>query len=135
METNSNPPFREESRIPVPILPSQFLDVWHRKKVLSPERELALAVLVQAWDDLRTFRSARLYVETYQWVASEDRTWLYAFDNICDILNLSAERLRAEFLRGGPRPSAECSIDVTQLTVPLFPKAHASRPSHAETVR
>jgi hypothetical protein len=135
MEPTSRPPLREESWIPEPILPSQFLDVWHRQKVLSPERELALAVLAQACDDLLTSRSARLYVETYQWVASDDRTWLYAFDNICDILNLSAERLRAELLRGGPRPPSECSLNVPELTVPLLAKAHAGRPSHEETVR
>ena len=93
--------------IPEPVLASQFLDIWHRRTVLPPEQELLLAVLVQARDDLRAFRSARtrraqrLYEEAYEWVASDDRTWLYAFGNICDILNLSAECLRAELLGDG----------------------------------
>jgi hypothetical protein len=104
MMPNTTP---EEPPIPEPILGSQFLDIWQRRTVLSPERDLMLAVLAQARDDLRSARTrrARLYVEAYKWVASDDQTWLYAFRNICDILDLSAEWLRAELLRHSAAPS------------------------------
>ncbi len=139
MVPNSRPkPFCEESLIPEPILPSQFLDIWHRRSVLTPERELLLAVLIQARDDLRAFRSARtrrgrrLYTETYERVASDDRTWMYAFGNICDILSLSAECARAKLLREGaaPRPP-ERSSKVTKVAGPVATTVQSGGPSQA----
>jgi hypothetical protein len=85
-------------------VPLQFYEIWHRPRAASPERELALSVLWQAAIDLQKGRDTRqrkrlrLHREAYKWVASNDRTWPFSFLNLCDVLNLSADCLRAELL-------------------------------------
>ena len=71
---------------------------------VCPERKLAVAVLSQASDDLQKFRYARrgagysLYADARKWIASNDRLWPYSFLNLCDVLNLAADAIRAELL-------------------------------------
>jgi hypothetical protein len=96
--------FLEELLQPETTLPEQFEEIWHRGSTPTPERALALSVLWQAAADLQKFRRARtrkqqrLYMEAYQWVASEERTWPYSFVNLCEVLRLSPDFLRAELL-------------------------------------
>jgi hypothetical protein len=90
--------------VPEAALPTQFADIWHRSRAISPERALALAVLWEAVLDLQRFRFAtrrrqqRLYWEAYEWVASEDRFWAYSFANLCDAIGLTPESVRQELL-------------------------------------
>jgi hypothetical protein len=35
-----------------------------------------------------------MYEEACEWVTSEDRTWLFSFENICDTLEINAEYVR-----------------------------------------
>jgi len=71
---------------------------------VCPERQLAVAVLSQAADDLRKFRYARrgsgysLYADARNWITSNDRKWPYSFLNLCDVLHLAADAIRAELL-------------------------------------
>jgi len=71
---------------------------------VCPERQLAVAVLSQAADDLQKFRYARsgagysLYADARKWIASNDRLWPYSFLNLCDALHLAADVMRAELL-------------------------------------
>lgn len=89
---------------PEAALPTQFADIWHRSRAISPERALALAVLWEAVFDLQKFRYAqrrrqqRLYWEAYEWVASEERSWPYSFVNLCEHLDLSPESVREQLL-------------------------------------
>jgi len=87
-----------------PALPVQFQDIWHRTRYTSPERSLVLSVVWQAVIDLQKYRFAkrrrqqRLYMEAYRWVASSDRQWPYAFENIAEMLNVAPERLREQLI-------------------------------------
>jgi len=89
---------------PEPALPSQFDDIWRHSRAITPERELALAVLTQAVLDLHKFRFARrrrpqrFYMEAYLWVASDEREWPFSFLNLCDGLGLDADGLRERLL-------------------------------------
>jgi hypothetical protein len=71
---------------------------------VCPERQLAVAVLSQAADDLQKFRYAQsgagysLYADARKWIASNDRLWPYSFLNLCDALHLAADVMRAELL-------------------------------------
>ncbi len=84
--------------------PEQFRDVWHRTRAISAERSLVLSVLWQAVLDLHKYRFAkrhrqqRLYMEAYQWVACEDRSWSFSFVNLCEALDFSPESLRERLL-------------------------------------
>ena len=71
---------------------------------VCPERKLAAAVLCQAANDLRKFRYARrsagysLFADARKWITSNDRLWPYSFLNLCDVLHLAADVIRAELL-------------------------------------
>lgn len=87
-----------------PALPTQFQDIWHRTRYISPERSLVLSVVWQAVIDLQKYRFAkrrrqqRLYMEAYRWVASADRQWAYSFENIAEMLNVDPDRLREQLI-------------------------------------
>jgi hypothetical protein len=66
------------------------------------QRELAAGVLKQAAQDLRRFHGAtsrverELYYDAHSWVMSDDYSWPYSFQNVCQILNRAPEELRQE---------------------------------------
>jgi hypothetical protein len=68
----------------------------------TPEKGLALGVLKQAAHDLRRFRSAtrgirrELYHDAYDWVTANDFSWPYSFVNVCKLLDVCPEVVRAE---------------------------------------
>ncbi|MGH7785921.1 MAG: hypothetical protein ACRERC_03585 [Candidatus Binatia bacterium] len=101
-----------------PALPVQFHDIWHRTRYTTPERSLVLSVVWQAVIDLQKYRFAtrrrqqRLYMEAYRWVASDDRQWAYSFCNIAEMLNVDADRMRAQLLSFGAEGATVAPIDV-----------------------
>jgi hypothetical protein len=70
----------------------------------SGEAILAAAVLRLAFEDLEKHRNAtevrrrRAFREAYVWVASDERRWPFSFLNVCDMLELSPDALRARML-------------------------------------
>jgi hypothetical protein len=90
--------------IPEAALPTQFGDIWHKTRAITPERALALAVVWEAVLDLGKYRFAkrrrqqRLYWEAYEWVTADDRVWPFSFVNLCDILGLTPDPVRKQLL-------------------------------------
>ena len=72
--------------------------------VPTPEKGLAAGVLKQAAHDLRRFRGAikgfgrELYVDASSWITANDFSWPYSFVNVCKLLDLSPDVVRAEVL-------------------------------------
>src|SRR5207253_8568871 len=72
--------------------------------VPTPEKGLAAGVLKQAADDLRQFRAAtkgfrrELFLDAYSWITANDFSWPYSFVNVCKLLDLSPDVVRAEVL-------------------------------------
>jgi hypothetical protein len=72
--------------------------------VPAAEKGLAAGVLKQAAHDLRRFRGAtkgfrwELYVDAYSWITANDFSWPYSFVNVCKLLDLSPDVIRAEVL-------------------------------------
>jgi hypothetical protein len=70
----------------------------------TPEKGLAVGVLKQAAYDLRRFRAAtksahrELYLDAHSWVTANDFSWPYSFMNVCKLLDLCSEVVRAELL-------------------------------------
>lgn len=97
----------EELLNPEVTLPSQFQRMWHGARRLSPERELLLAVLFQAVQDMRTYKAARrpsdqkVYRDAWRWLVSNDCSSVSSFLNICDALGLCARSLRRALLMEG----------------------------------
>lgn len=100
----------DDFTMPETLLPEQFAALWYNTRATTPERALALAVLSQAVLDLVRFRYARrrrfqrLYWEAYEWVHSEERTWPFAFLNLCDAFGIDASAFRKHVLRFGADP-------------------------------
>jgi hypothetical protein len=85
---------------PDTLLPSQFFDRVRRRTEHDGERRLMIAVLEDAVDVYRKQAGARdprgeqLFREAEEWIEDPDRTWLFSFRNICDVLDIDADYLR-----------------------------------------
>lgn len=68
------------------------------------DKSLAAGVLKEAARDLRRFRSAtrglkqELYLDAYSWIMVDDFSWPYSFVNVCRLLDVCPEVVRAELL-------------------------------------
>ena len=102
---------------PDTLLPSQFFDRLRRRSEYHGERRLMIAVLEDAVDvyrkqaGTRDVRGNQLFLEAEEWIEDRDRTWLFSFENICDVLDIDAGYLRRglhewkkRVLAGEPQP-------------------------------
>jgi hypothetical protein len=70
----------------------------------TPEKGLAVGVLKQAAYDLRRYRTAtkaadrEVYLDAHSWVTAYDSSWPYSFMNVCKLLELCPEMVRADLL-------------------------------------
>ncbi len=82
----------------VGVMPVQFAHVRGARAV--GERRLLLAILEDAVRCFRTNLFARdrrgraLFREAERWIASEDRTFYFSFENICELLAVDARSVR-----------------------------------------
>ena len=82
------------------LLPTQYFAAFRRGRAVEGERRLMLAVLEDAVDAYRKHALARdprdqaCFLEAKEWFVSEDHSWLFAFENICDVLEMNADYLR-----------------------------------------
>ena len=83
------------------LLPNQYFAAFRRGRAVEGERRLMLAVLEDAVDSYRKYAIARdpreqaCFLEAREWFFSTDRSWLFAFENICDVLEMNADYLRS----------------------------------------
>lgn len=86
---------------PDTILPMQYFTSLRRKANQEPERRLVIAVLEDAVECFQKHlfatnrKSHQLFVDSEAWFESTDRSWPYSFENVCDLLHLDADYLRA----------------------------------------
>jgi hypothetical protein len=84
---------------PDTLLPTQYFDRFRRRSQLDGERRLMLAVLEDAVDMYRKHcgtqgRNRALFLDAEAWIDDDDRTWMFSFLNLCDVLDLDGEYLR-----------------------------------------
>jgi hypothetical protein len=85
---------------PDTLLPTQFFDRSRRRSEHEGERRLMIAILEDAVDVYRKQANARdergrqLFAEAETWIEDGDRSWLFSFQNICDVLDIDADYLR-----------------------------------------
>lgn len=83
------------------LLPNQYFAAFRRGRAVEGERRLMLAVLEDAVDSYRKHAAAcdpreqACFLEAKEWFSSNDRSWLFAFENICDVLEMNADYLRS----------------------------------------
>ncbi len=82
------------------LLPAQYFAAFRRSGGFERERLLMLAVLEDAIDCFQKYahahdpRGRQIFEESQAWVHSDDRSWLFSFENICDTLEIDAEYVR-----------------------------------------
>jgi hypothetical protein len=87
---------------PDTLLPSQYFDRVRRRHLFDGERRLMIAVLEDAVMTYRKqagstdLRGQQLFHEAEEWIEDPDRSWLFSFENICDVLDIDGD-----YLRGG----------------------------------
>jgi hypothetical protein len=68
------------------------------------ELRLMAAVLEDAINILRKRPRSRAGREAREWLTSRDATWPFAFERICDALDLDADSVRRQVSGGHPAP-------------------------------
>lgn len=83
------------------VVPSQFFTPPQQSHLFwRGEQRLLFAVLQEAvacwfrYRDVSTIRGRRLFGEVTTWFASPDKGWLYAFERICEMLDLDPDYIR-----------------------------------------
>jgi hypothetical protein len=85
---------------PDTLLPGQYFDRIRRRSDLTGEQRMMVAVLEMGVDDFLKHAAAKdrlrqgLFTDAERWVESTDRSYLYAFETICDHLGLDAGYVR-----------------------------------------
>lgn len=112
---------------PDTLLPSQFFAHFRgRGSAIRGEKRLMLAVLEDAVDCYQKFAFARevrgreLFAEAEEWLFSSDNSWVFAFENICETLELNADYIRRglqewrqRIRANGGRPLAPVSAEAS----------------------
>jgi hypothetical protein len=88
------------------VLPLQSGDGGRSARISDGEYRLMLAVLEDAiqcylnyWNELHDLKKRRCAWEANQWIDSPSRTGLFAYENVCLLLEIEPERLRRELRR------------------------------------
>ena len=86
---------------PDALMPEQFFANLGRDAGGSNERGLMLAILRDAVECYQKYALSRdprgrdLHDEAAEWIFSSDREWPFSFENICDVLGVSADYVRS----------------------------------------
>ena len=82
------------------LLPGQFFSFFRKEAGFDRERRLMLAVLEDAIDCFQKYahtndlRGRQLFLESYDWIMSQDKRWLFSFENICQIVDMNPDYIR-----------------------------------------
>jgi len=85
---------------PDTLLPSQYFDRIRRKASADGERRLMVAILEDAVDVYRKQAGARdrkrrqMFEDAEAWIGSPDKSWIFSYENICEVLGIDAGYLR-----------------------------------------
>jgi hypothetical protein len=86
---------------PDTLLPIQYFEAMRRKHLLEGEKRLILSVLEDAVEcfmkciDSTTNKGQRLFRDAEEWINLEDKRWVFSFDNVCDMLDVNPDYMRA----------------------------------------
>ena len=86
------------------LLPLQFFTGTRGKGCAEGERRLMLAILEDAVECFQKYlgtkesRGRLLYSDAEEWLMSDDRSWLFAFENVCEVLGLQPDFIRQGLL-------------------------------------
>lgn len=119
---------------PDTLLPSQYAAIMKRKSAHEPERRLVVAVLEDAVDCFQKHvrahdpKAQQLFMDAEEWICSEDRSWPFSFENVCDLLQINPEYLRRGLLAWKDRQLQE-HLRGKVVSLPLLPLREEEPPA------
>ena len=87
------------------LIENQYQSTYRRRFHLDPERVLMLAVLQDAvvcfQDNVKATckRKQMMHLDAAEWIAHEDHSYPFSFDNVCEALGYDADYMRQGLLR------------------------------------
>jgi hypothetical protein len=121
---------------PDTLLPSQYFDRLRRRASIDGERRLMVAILEDAVDVYRKQAGARdrkrrqLFEDAEAWIESADKSWIFSYENICDMLGIDAG-----YLRKGLRAWKQKAGGDRGIVVPLHDDTHTVTDSDSDQPR
>jgi hypothetical protein len=115
------------------LLPAQFFAAFRRIGGLDRERLLMLAVLEDAVDCYQKYafakdpRGRQLFCEADEWVGSEDKGWLFSFENICDTLEIAPGYVRRGLSQWRERQGTRTRGKASQVSSESFGQGESLR--------
>ena len=119
---------------PDTLLPIQYFEAMRKKHLLEGEKRLILSVLEDAVEcfmkciDSSTSKGQRLFRDADEWIALEDKHWVFSFDNVCDMLDINPD-----YMRRGLRQWKERKIEALRLAAEARANAAANPVVSGET--
>jgi hypothetical protein len=90
---------------PDTVASAQYFDNFQRKTPTEPENRLLMAVLddaIHCFQDnvlAEKGKSKKLFDDAEEWVLKEGADWIFSFRNVCELLGIDPEYLRAGLMR------------------------------------
>lgn len=118
---------------PDTLLPAQFYEMLKRRYILEGERKLMFAVLEDAVEcylknmNARSRKQRVLFYEAQSWINARNKVGLFAYETLCEALNIDAGALRRALERRRVRRQSG------SLRTPLSPRRPAAAREPAAT--
>jgi hypothetical protein len=115
--------------VPDTLLATQYFDRVRRRKDLTGEQRLMCAIIEDAVDVYQKHAAAAdglhraLFEDAERWIECEDRSWIYAFETICDYLGLDSAYVRRGLRAWKARARSEATTPAPVAEVVDRPRA------------
>ena len=86
---------------PDALASAQYFDNLQRNTLMEPEKRLMMAILEDAIHCFQdnvladTGKAKKLFQDAEQWILKEGADWIFSFGNLCELLELDPQYLRA----------------------------------------
>jgi hypothetical protein len=90
---------------PDAVLPSQYFEGLRRRRDMSGERRLMIAVLedalhcFQKYVDAEDPKHRQMFLEAESWITADNPAWFFSFESVCDTIDLDPDYVREGLMR------------------------------------
>jgi hypothetical protein len=117
--------------VPDTLLATQYFDRIRRRRDLTGEQRLMCAIIEDSVEAYLKHSAAshphhrEIFAEAEHWIETQDRTWLFSFDTICDYLGLDSDYMRRGLRAAKLRARGEAASTVAVAGEPDTDDRHA----------
>lgn len=87
------------------VASDEFFDNYRRSRYWEPEKQLLMALMLDAVHCYRKYRAERdptakkQFRDARGWLMSPGKAWVFSFENVCEFLNIDPAYVRSGLLR------------------------------------